>query len=110
MYLKYTNVSRKRKILAECISTFFIFAKLGALLSHKQKVFAYNKLLLWSKKHGRREIVIEENEVVCRREGINVTVVLSLSLVEAWVSPPICQIVTRTMHNATNRNLLPLCS
>ena len=80
MYLKYTNVSRKRKILAECISTFFIFAKLGALLSHIQKVFAYNKLLLWSKKHGRREIVIEENEVVCRREGNNVTVVLSLSL------------------------------
>ena len=32
------------------------------------------------KKHGRREIVIEENEVVCRREGNNVTVVLSLSL------------------------------
>ena len=26
------------------------------------------------------EIVIEENEVVCRREGNNVTVVLSLSL------------------------------
>ena len=45
------------------------------------------------------EIVIEENEVVCRREGNNVTVVLSLSVeLSSLVSPPICQIVTRTMH------------